>query len=52
MYKNVTVISRKMDLPQHAVQRWRHYHTVAAAVTCKMRTCGRAGKTRTKICGL
>ena len=21
MYKNVTVISRKMDLPQHAVQR-------------------------------
>jgi len=24
MYKNVTVISRKMDLPQHAVQRWRH----------------------------
>jgi len=24
MYKNVTVISRKMDIPQHAVQRWRH----------------------------
>jgi len=27
MYKNVTIISRKMDLPalpQHAVQRWRH----------------------------
>jgi len=24
MYKNVTVISRKMDLSQHAVQRWRH----------------------------
>jgi len=24
MNKNMTVISRKMDLPQHAVQRWRH----------------------------
>jgi len=24
MYKNVTLISRKMELPQHAVQRWRH----------------------------
>jgi len=24
MYKNGTVISRKMDLPQHAVRRWRH----------------------------
>jgi len=29
MYKNVTGISRKMDLPQHAVavQRWRNYLT-------------------------
>jgi len=24
MYKNETVISHKMDLPQHAVQRWHH----------------------------
>jgi len=24
MYKNVTVISRKMDLAQHTMQRWRH----------------------------
>ena len=24
MDKNVTVISRKMDLPQHAMQRWHH----------------------------
>jgi len=24
MYKNVRLITRKMDLPQHAVQRWRH----------------------------
>jgi len=24
MYKNITVLSRKMDLSQHAMQRWRH----------------------------
>jgi len=24
MYKNVTLNTRKMDLPQHAVPRWRH----------------------------
>jgi len=23
-YKNVTVVTRKIDFPQHAVQRWRH----------------------------
>ena len=28
VYKNVTVISRKMYCPQHSMQRWRHCHSL------------------------